>query len=161
MSPFALIDPGAQWLVNRVFGPTLESRLRASLRFFLCDVPKVITLLLCISLIVDTIQTWLQPQNVRRVLGGRRTLLGNGLASGIGSPLHSAVAPRCRSISAFSSVRRQLFFPACCTPGVLIAADQRFAWLDVRNRLAYTSFDLGLTVLAGVTALLLTARIWK
>jgi len=35
----------------------------------------------------------------------------------------------------------------------------RVAWIDVVNRLAYTSFDLGLTVLAAITAFLLAARI--
>ncbi len=37
----------------------------------------------------------------------------------------------------------------------------RGAWIDLLNRLAYTGFDLGLTVLAAITAFLLAARIWK
>jgi hypothetical protein len=37
----------------------------------------------------------------------------------------------------------------------------RVAWIDLLNRLAYTGFDLGLTVLAAITALLLAARIWQ
>ncbi len=52
-----------------------------------------------------------------------------------------------------------LFVALTGVSGVLMVL--RFTWLDVLNRLAYTSFDLGLTVLAGVTAFLLTARIWK
>jgi hypothetical protein len=42
------------------------------------------TLLLFISLVVGTLQTWLQPESVRRWLGGRRTFLGNVLAAGVG-----------------------------------------------------------------------------
>jgi uncharacterized membrane protein YraQ (UPF0718 family) len=81
MSPFALFDWLAQWLVTRIFGLTLESHLGASLHFFLYDVAKVMTLLLCISVVVGTLQTWLQPDNVRRVLGGRRTFIGHVLGS--------------------------------------------------------------------------------
>lgn len=52
-----------------------------------------------------------------------------------------------------------LFVALTAVSGVLMVL--QFAWLDMLNRLAYTSFDLGLTVLAGMTAVLLTARIWK
>jgi hypothetical protein len=37
----------------------------------------------------------------------------------------------------------------------------RVAWIDVLNRFAYTGFDLGLTVLAAITAFLLATRIWQ
>lgn len=84
MSPFSLFDSLARWIVHGVFGQSLESRLGASLQFFLFDVPKVMTLLLVISCAVGTLQTWLQPDRVRRLLGGKRTFLGNLLGAGIG-----------------------------------------------------------------------------
>jgi hypothetical protein len=84
MSPFAIFDWLARWIVTTVFGLPLETHLGASLHFFFYDVPKVMTLLLLISLVVGTLQTWLQPENVRRWLGGRRTFLGNVLAAGVG-----------------------------------------------------------------------------
>ena len=84
MSPFTFFDWLAGWIVTRVFGLSLESPLGASLQFFFFDVPKVMTLLLVISFVVGTLQTWLQPENVRRLLGGKRTFLGNILAAGIG-----------------------------------------------------------------------------
>lgn len=84
MSPFVFFDWLARWIVTRVFGLSLESHLGASLQFFLFDVPKVMTLLLVISFVVGTLQTWLQPENVRRLLGGKRTSLGNILAAAIG-----------------------------------------------------------------------------
>ena len=84
MSPFTFFDWLAGWIVTRVFGFSLESHLGASLQFFFFDVPKVMTLLLVISFVVGTLQTWLQPENVRRLLGGKRTFLGNILAAGIG-----------------------------------------------------------------------------
>jgi len=84
MNPFTLFDWLARWIVTAVFGLSLESHLGASLHFFLFDVPKVMTLLLGISFVVGTLQTWLQAENVRRLLGGKRTFAGNILASGIG-----------------------------------------------------------------------------
>jgi uncharacterized membrane protein YraQ (UPF0718 family) len=84
LSPFAIYDGAATWLVTQVFGLSLDSRLGASLHFFFFDVPKVLTLLLAISFTVGTLQTWLRPENVRRWLGGKRTLLGNVLAAAVG-----------------------------------------------------------------------------
>ncbi|NWF82376.1 MAG: permease [Bryobacteraceae bacterium] len=84
MSPFALFDWLARWLVTSVFGLGLDSHLGASIHFFFYDVPKVMTLLIGISFLVGTLQTWLQPESVRRWLGGRRTILGNVLAACVG-----------------------------------------------------------------------------
>jgi uncharacterized protein len=84
MNPFALFDWIARWIVTSLLGLPLATHLGASLHFFLYDVPKVMTLLVVISFGVGTLQTWLQPENVRRWLGGRRTFLGNVLAAGIG-----------------------------------------------------------------------------
>lgn len=84
MSPFSLFDWFARWLVTSVFGLSLESHLGASVHFFFYDVPKVISLLLFISFVVGTLQSWLQPENVRRWLGGRKTLFGNILAASVG-----------------------------------------------------------------------------
>ncbi|MBI4902179.1 MAG: permease [Acidobacteria bacterium] len=84
MSPFAVFDWLARWIVTSVFGVPLDTHLGSSLHFFFYDVPKVMTLLLFISLVVGTLQTWLQPENVRRWLGGRRTFFGNILAAGVG-----------------------------------------------------------------------------
>jgi hypothetical protein len=84
MSPFSLFDWFARWLVTSVFGLPLDSRLGASIHFFFYDVPKVMTLLVVVSFVVGTLQTWLQPESVRRWLGGRRTIFGNVLAACVG-----------------------------------------------------------------------------
>jgi uncharacterized membrane protein YraQ (UPF0718 family) len=84
MNPFVWFDAFAWWLVGEVMGISLQSHIGASLHFFFNDVPKVMFLLLLISFLVGTIQTWLQPENVRRLLGGTRTILGTVLASAIG-----------------------------------------------------------------------------
>lgn len=82
--PFALFDWASRWLVSDVFGIALETHLGKSLHFFFYDVPKVLALLLGISFAVGTLQTWLQPEAVRRHLGGRRSIFGNTLAAGVG-----------------------------------------------------------------------------
>ncbi|HEY3441212.1 MAG TPA: permease [Paludibaculum sp.] len=84
MSPFLAFDWLARLLVTRVFGLSLESQMGASVQFFLYDVPKVMSLLLVISFVVGTLQTWLRPESVRRRLGGRGTIFGNILAACIG-----------------------------------------------------------------------------
>ncbi len=82
--PFTPFDLLARVLVERVFGLSLASHLGASLHFFIYDVAKVLILLLGVSFTVGTLQTWLQPESVRRWLGGRRTVFGNALAAGVG-----------------------------------------------------------------------------
>ncbi len=164
MSPFALFDWLAQWLVTRVFGLNLESHLGASLRFFLYDVPKVMTLLLCISLIVGTIQTWLQPGNVRRVLGGRRTLFGNILGSGIGifTPFCS-----CSAVPLFIGFLKG-GVPLGVTFSYLIAAPMvnevamALLWglFGFKVTAIYVGFGVSLAILGGVVIGLLRLEKW-
>lgn len=82
--PFFLFDRLATQLVTRFFGLSLESPLGSSLHFFFYDVPKVLTLLIGISFLVGTLQTFLDPARVRHFLGGRRTFFGNILGGAIG-----------------------------------------------------------------------------
>ncbi len=84
MSPFTVFDWFARWLVTSVFGLDVESHLGSSIHFFFYDVPKVMSLLLFISFVVGVLQTWLQPENVKRWLGGRKTIFGNILAACVG-----------------------------------------------------------------------------
>ena len=65
--------------------------------------------------------------------------------------------------ASFASQKQQkliyLFVALTGVTGVLMVF--RVAWIDVLNCLAYTGFDLGLTVLAAITAFLVAARIWR
>ncbi len=79
--PFAQL---ARWCTERVLGLDPASRLGSSIEFFLYDVPKVLTLLLLVSFAVGTLQTWLRPETVRRLLGGRRRVIGHVAAAVIG-----------------------------------------------------------------------------
>ncbi len=83
-SPFALFDWLARRIVEGWFGISTQTHLGASLHFFFYDVPKVLTLVLAVSFAVGVVQTWLEPEHVRRWLGGKRSAIGNLLAAAIG-----------------------------------------------------------------------------
>jgi uncharacterized membrane protein YraQ (UPF0718 family) len=70
--------------VTQLLGLPIASHLGSSLHFFLYDVPKVLTLLIVISFIVGTFQSFLEPERVRSVLEGKRTFAGNILAAMVG-----------------------------------------------------------------------------
>lgn len=74
----------AQKIVTQLLGLSLDSALGASLHFFLYDTPKVLTLVILISFMVGTLQSFLQPDQVRFWLGGKRRLMGNLMAATVG-----------------------------------------------------------------------------
>ncbi|SKB13987.1 conserved membrane hypothetical protein [Planktothrix sp. PCC 11201] len=82
--PFYPFDWLATQIVTQIFGLSLESHLGSSLHFFLYDVPKVLTLLIVISFLVGTFQSFLEPEKVRNWLEGKRTLGGNIVAALVG-----------------------------------------------------------------------------
>jgi len=84
VDPFYPFDWLANQIVSQVFGLSLTSHLGSSLHFFLYDVPKVLTLLIFISFIVGTFQSFLEPEQVRGLLEGKRTFFGNILAAMVG-----------------------------------------------------------------------------
>lgn len=82
--PFYPFDWLATQIVTKLLGLEIASHLGASLHFFLYDVPKVLTLLIVISFIVGTFQSFLEPERVRSLLEGKRTFAGNVMAAMVG-----------------------------------------------------------------------------
>ena len=82
--PFYPFDWLATQAVTKLLGLEIASHLGSSLHFFLYDVPKVLTLLIVISFIVGTFQSFLEPERVRSLLEGKRTFAGNILAAMVG-----------------------------------------------------------------------------
>lgn len=82
--PFYPFDWLATQIVTQVFRLSLESHLGSSLHFFLYDVPKVLSLLIVISFLVGTFQSFLEPEKVRNWLEGKRTFGGNIVAALVG-----------------------------------------------------------------------------
>lgn len=82
--PFYPFDWLATQIVTQILGLPIASHLGSSLHFFFYDVPKVLTLLIVISFIVGTFQSFLEPERVRSLLEGKRTFAGNILAAIVG-----------------------------------------------------------------------------
>jgi hypothetical protein len=82
--PFYPFDWLATQIVTQLLRLEISSHLGSSLHFFLYDVPKVLTLLIVVSFVVGTFQSFLEPERVRLWLQGKRTFAGNVLAALVG-----------------------------------------------------------------------------
>jgi len=158
-----IFDHFARWVVVSL-GLDPASQLGASVHFFFYDVPKVLTLLLVISFTVGTLQTWLEPERVRRWLGGRRTLIGNILAASVG-----IVTPFCSC----SAVPLFIGFlkggvPLGVTFSYLISAPMvnevamalLWALFGFRVTVIYVGFGVGLALVGGFVIGLLKLERW-
>jgi uncharacterized membrane protein YraQ (UPF0718 family) len=151
--PFYPFDWLATQLVTRILGLSLDSSLGSSLHFFFYDVPKVLTLLLTISFIVGTLQSFLEPSKVRDFLAGKFSFLGNILAGCIGviTPFCS-----CSAVPLFIGFL-EAGVPLGVTFSYLISAPMvnevavilLWGLFGLRVTLLYISFGLILAIIAG------------
>ncbi len=151
--PFYPFDWLATQIVTRLLGLSVESHLGASLHFFLYDVPKVLTLLIVVSFVVGTFQSFLQPENVRQWLEGKRTLGGNILAAMVGiiTPFCS-----CSAVPLFIGFL-EAGIPLGVTFSYLISAPMvnevavvlLWGLFGLKVTLLYVGFGVGLAILAG------------
>ncbi len=140
-------------IVTRLLGLSVESHIGASLHFFFYDVPKVLTLLIVISFIVGTFQSFLQPENVREWLAGKRTLGGNILAAMVGiiTPFCS-----CSAVPLFIGFL-EAGIPLGVTFSYLISAPMvnevavilLWGLFGLKVTFLYVGFGVGLAILAG------------
>ncbi|MFB2882305.1 permease [Floridanema aerugineum] len=162
--PFYPFDWLASKIVTKLFGLSLDTHLGASLHFFLYDVPKVLTLLLVISFIVGTVQTFLEPEKVRYWLGGKRTIWGNCLAATIGivTPFCS-----CSAVPLFIGFL-EAGVPLGVTFSYLISAPMvnevavilLWGLFGFKVTLIYIGFGVILAIAAGYTISLLKLENW-
>ncbi len=151
--PFYPFDWLATQVVTRLLGLSVESHLGASIHFFLYDVPKVLTLLIVISFVVGTFQSFLQPENVRQWLAGKRTLGGNILAAMVGviTPFCS-----CSAVPLFIGFL-EVGIPLGVTFSYLISAPMvnevavvlLWGLFGLKVTLLYIGFGVGLAIAAG------------
>jgi uncharacterized protein len=151
--PFYPFDWLATQIVTQLLGLSPNSHLGASLHFFLYDVPKVLTLLIVISFIVGTFQSFLQPENVRCWLEGRRTIAGNVLAAMVGiiTPFCS-----CSAVPLFIGFL-EAGIPLGVTFSYLISAPMvnevavvlLWGLFGLRVTLLYIGFGVGLAIAGG------------
>jgi uncharacterized membrane protein YraQ (UPF0718 family) len=151
--PFYPFDWLATQIVTHLLGLSLQSHLGASLHFFLYDAPKVVTLLVVISFMVGTLQSYFQPEIIRSWLANQYTLLGNILAAivGIFTPFCS-----CSAVPLFIGFL-EVGVPLGVTFSYLISAPMVnevaviLIWglFGFKVTLLYVGFGVGLAIVAG------------
>lgn len=80
----------ADWLTYTLLGFNHDNRFGESLNFFAYDVPKILLLLSGMIFLITLLQTFINPEKVRRAVEKRGEGLGNVIAS-----LFGAVTPFC------------------------------------------------------------------
>jgi len=90
MDPFYPLQLLSDWLTYTVLGLSPESKLGASVNFFLYDVPKVLILLAVVIFFVALIRSFFPPEKTRKMLSHSRLYGGN-----IAAALLGIVTPFC------------------------------------------------------------------
>jgi uncharacterized protein len=151
--PFYPFDWLATQIVTQLLGLSITSHLGSSLHFFLYDVPKVLTLLIVISFLVGTFQSFLEPERVRFLLQEKRTFVGNILAAlvGIVTPFCS-----CSAVPLFIGFL-EAGVPLGVTFSYLMAAPMvnevavilLWGLFGLKVTLIYIGFGVGLAIVSG------------
>jgi uncharacterized protein len=84
IAAYNVIQPLADWLTFSVMGLDPATRLGGSVAFFLYDTPKILLLLTGMVFLISFIRTFFSPEKTRAMLGGKRSGIGNLLASMLG-----------------------------------------------------------------------------
>ncbi|MCX5999790.1 MAG: permease [Chloroflexi bacterium] len=74
----------ANFITYDVFGLSPSSHIGSSVAFFVYDAPKVILLLVMVIFVVGIIRSFFTPERTRQILAGKRLIVGNVLAAGLG-----------------------------------------------------------------------------
>ena len=78
------LEAFATWFTYHLLGMTAGSRLASAVAFLVYEAPKVLLLLALVVFGVGILRTFFTPQRTRRLLAGKREVLGNVLASLLG-----------------------------------------------------------------------------
>ncbi len=91
---YVYLQTGVDWILFNAAGLNRASKISETLRFFLFEAPKVLMLLLLVVFFIGIVRTYFSPERTRRILGGKKTAVGNVLASllGIVTPFCSCSA---------------------------------------------------------------------
>lgn len=80
------LEDFAHWLVFEAFGLQPKTPLGEALNFFIYDTLKVFILLASMVFLVSVLRTFITPQKIRELLGGRHEGFGNILGAILGIP---------------------------------------------------------------------------
>jgi uncharacterized membrane protein YraQ (UPF0718 family) len=140
-------------LTDRVLDMEKGTHLTEALRFFIFEVPKVLMLLILIVFFVGIIRSYFSPERTRKMLTGKRTFIGNVLASmlGIVTPFCS-----CSAIPLFlgfveSGIPLGITFSFLITAPMIneVAVILLFGMFGWRIALAYIITGLVIAITAG------------
>jgi uncharacterized membrane protein YraQ (UPF0718 family) len=78
------LSRAAHWLTFGLLGMKPGSLLASAVEFFLYEAPKVLLLLVLVVFVVGIVRSFFTPERTRRILAGRREIVGNVLAALLG-----------------------------------------------------------------------------
>lgn len=84
MVAYSRLQDFAAWFTGSLLGLDLTSHLGEAVEFFVYDTPKVLMLLALIVFFIGIIRSWFTPEKTRALLAGKREVVGNGMAAGLG-----------------------------------------------------------------------------
>ncbi len=82
---YAHLELAAKLLTYDVFRLPVGAHLSSAVEFFVYEVPKVLMLLVLVVFGVGILRTYFTPEHTRRVLAGKREVVGNVLAASLGT----------------------------------------------------------------------------
>lgn len=84
LAAYLLAPAIAEVLAHRALGLAPDDALGAAAAFFLAEVPHVLLLLVAVVFALGVVNTWFTAERTRRLLAGRREVVGNALAALLG-----------------------------------------------------------------------------
>ena len=81
---YRVLQPISEFLTYSLLRLQRGNSIGSAVEFFLFEVPKVFLLLVIIVFVVGIIRTFFSPARTRKMLAGKRQLLGNVLAASLG-----------------------------------------------------------------------------
>ncbi len=74
----------SNFVVDTIPGMKKGDHLTETIRFFIYEVPKVLSLLVLVVFFVGIIRSWFSPEKTRKILAGKSLIAGNLMASVLG-----------------------------------------------------------------------------
>ena len=84
LAAFVGAEPLSQWLAYQALGLARDGRLGTAVAFFAYEAPKVLLLLLAVVFVIGIANSYFTAARTRRILAGRREVVGNALAALLG-----------------------------------------------------------------------------
>jgi len=81
---YQFLDDFAEWMTFSLLKIEKGSHLGHSVRFFIYDTPKVMMLLTLVVFVIGVVRSFFTPERTRKLLAGRRQVVGNSMAAGLG-----------------------------------------------------------------------------